>query len=81
MAGEYFENLYQDEAVDTAAGIPSVTVMEEKQEPGILIVEVRAAIKAMKNNKASDHDDIEAELLQALGEDAEVVIWKSCREI
>lgn len=78
---EYCEALYRDEAVGTSAGIPTVTVTEEEQEPDILIDEVRAAIDAMKNGKAPGHNDIEAELLKALGEDTVVAIEKICREI
>src|SRR6218665_2191734 len=54
---------------------------EEDIGPEVLVEEVRAAIKELKNNKASGIDNIPAEMLRSLEEGAMTELTRICQDI
>ena len=68
---EYFDILLNEENPFTA-NLPITTTVNDPQ-PGISIVEVKAAISKMKRGKAAGPDEITLEMVLALGEEG--IVW------
>ena len=68
---EYFDILLNEENPFTA-NLPITTTVNDPQ-PGISIVEVKAAISKMKRGKAAGPDAITLEMVLALGEEG--IVW------
>lgn len=58
-----------------------ITINEQEMEPEILESEVRWAMEALANGKASGEDGISIECFKVLKEDAIKVLTKLCRQI